>query len=466
MADSLWSEEAEVCVLGAMLIDEEARAEALDRLEPEDFWKSANRTIFRAFGRLNGRGREADVTLLHEELRAADELEAAGGMPYLAQLVDAVPNGRRISDHAERLRELRNVREVRSAANEVLQSTESMAPGEAPEALAGLEERLREARERTPGRDRGGLRTATEILEDPDAGSRPATVADRLAWEELVSLLAGREKAGKSTLLRFSAARLTQGRHVWNGEPTAAGPRTVLYWAEERVEDVAADLKRIGADTDLVSIRDMRFVTGDRFSRLRRDVEEVDPGLLIVDTLQTFTDPMDLDSGSASDWSPVMSRFGALAQEYVLAVLLNHHATKHDGSYRDSTAIGAGVDAILELRRDPQEGDNVRTVTAKARASADARDFKYEFVDAGDRPHLELLDTSLSLDERVHRFVRRHQGCGQRDVIEGVRGGRDEIRSALNRLCEDGGPLVVDDRSMPYEYRTRQNPRGNGQGTG
>lgn len=461
--ESPWSEAAEISVLGAMVIDDDACAEALDRLEPADFYRESNRRIFDAFRRLRERGKTvADVALLSEELKASGDLEAVGGMSYLARLLDAVHDGRNVESHAERLRELRAVRVLRAAASEVLQSTDGVAPGEAREILSYLEERVREAQDRTDARDHGGLRTATEILEDPDARSRPSPVADRLAWEELVTLLAGREKAGKSTLLRFAVARITQGQRVWTGELTAAGPRRVVYWAEERNEDVARDLKRIGADTDLVSVRDMRLVRGDRLACLRRDLEDFDPALLVVDTLATLIDHMDLDPGSSADWSPVMNWIGGFAQEFAVAVILNHHARKSDGEYRDSTAIGAGVDAILELRRDPQERKNARKVTAKARAAADARNFSYELVDAGERPRLDLLDGSLSLEERIQRFVRRHEGCAQRQVIEGVRGKGADVRDTLKSLCEDGAPLVEDASSTPYQYRTRQDPCGNG----
>ena len=460
MTDSLWSEETEISVLGAMLIDGEARVEALERLEPADFFKSSNQRIFGAFDRLNGRGREADVTLLAEELKATDELEAVGGMPYLAQLVDAVPNGRRISDHAERLRELRAVRELRAAASEVLRSTESMAPGEVSESLSGLEERLRDARDRAAVREVDGLRTAREILEDPEARKRPAAVLDRLAYEGRLTLFAAREKCGKSTAVRFAVSCLTRGRHVWTGEPLPAGLQTVIYWAEEADNDVARDLKRMSADLDRIHVRDMRLISGDRFATLRRDLDLVEPALLVIDTLPTFTDNMELESGASDDWQPVMNRLGAFAREHAVAVILNHHATKHDGGYRDSTAIGAGVDLLLEMRPDPDEGVNVRRVDAKPRSAVAVESFKYELVEDGEGPRLELLDGSLSLDERIVRFVRLHQPCSQREIRDGVRGQVETVRERLNALTNADGPLLCNDETTPFQYRIRQNGGG------
>lgn len=455
-----WSEETEISVLGGMLIDEEARAEALERLEAEDFHRESNARIFDAFRRLNGRGREADVTTLADELRSADEMEAVGGMPYLARLVEAVPTGANVQQHAARLRELRALRELEDVATDALEIAGRAGPGEAGDVLSALTERVRDIEDRAVGPGERRVRTAREILDDPDARRTPVTVAEKLAWEGHVTMLAGREKSGKSTLLRWTVARRTAGGRVWGG-PAVEGPVTVLYYGQESPVDVAADLERMGADLDRVHVADMRQFR-NRMICLERDVEDLEPDLVVVDTLSTLTALLELDPGNASDWEPQIERLGALADRTGAAVAVSHHARKADGEYRDSTAIGAGVDCILEMRRDPHEGRNVRAVTAKPRSAVDATDFSFELVEDGSGPRLELLDGSLSLEERVQRFVRRHEGCGQREVIEGVRGKGADVRDALKSLCEDGGPLVEDASTTPYEYRTRQDPRGNG----
>lgn len=458
-----WDRATEISVLGAMLIDDDARAEALERLEPDDFYREGHARIFRAFARLDGRGKPGDVATLADELEASGDLDAAGGVQYLAELVDAVPTAANLPAHADRLRELRLLREVQRAGEHALQRVFDGGPGQGPEIVAETLNQLREIQSRAAvGADGAGLRTAAEILDDPNARTRPATVADLLAWRSLVSMLAGREKAGKSTLLRWAAARASAGLRLWGEEAAPEGPSEVLYWGQERPVDVAAGLRRLGADLESVHVRDVRRLAGDRFAALRRDLERVRPALAVVDTLSTFVDRMDLDPGSSSDWEPVMNRFGALAQECEAAVVLNHHARKADGEFRDSTAIGAGVDAILELRRAPSEGESVRCVKAKPRSAVPARDFAYALVDDPGGPRLELLDGSLSLEERVQRFVARHQPCSQSDVREGVRGRDEAIREALEELSRDDGPLDLDDSGTPYSYRVAASPRGTG----
>lgn len=80
-----WSEEAEISVLGAMLIDGDAVAVALERIDDSAFHREGNRRIFRAMVRLYGRGDVIDAVTLADELQTAAELDAVGGMAYLAR---------------------------------------------------------------------------------------------------------------------------------------------------------------------------------------------------------------------------------------------------------------------------------------------------------------------------------------------------------------------------------------------
>jgi len=464
-APAPWSEEAEISVLGAMLIDGAAVARAVETLDDGVFYREANRRIYRAMTRLYGRGEVIDMTTLSDELKSADELEAAGGMSYLARLSDAVPTAANVEYHCRILKDKATLRRLMEVAREVERDAAGATGGEVAETVARARERLRAVEARAAVSDGTELRTAAEILDDPDARRTPVTVADRLAWGGRVTMVAGREKSGKSTLLRWAVARRSRAQRVWGGTPLG-GPVDVLYYGQEDPVDVAVDLDRMGADLGRAYILDMRRLASGRLEALRRHVADVEPGLVVVDTLSTLVALMDLDPGSASDWEPVMDRLGALAQESGAAVALNHHARKSDGTYRDSTAIGAGVDAILELREAPAEGEKVRAVTARPRSAIPANGFKYELRETDDGPRLELLDGELSLEERVQRFVADHPECSQRDVREGVRGKTADVTDTLRELSREGGPVVCDDSDTPYRYSIRQNPRGTGKEPG
>lgn len=153
-----------------------------------------------------------------------------------------------------------------------------------------------------------------------------------------------------------------------------------------------------------------------------------------------------------------MDRLGALARDAGAAFVLNHHATKKDGHYRDSTAIGAGVDAILEMRASTDGPDTRRVVEARSRSSIGVRDYAYELTGPESDPRLELVDESLPLPDRVRRFVERHGPCSQRRVRDGVKGRANEIKDTLDQLSE----VRKEETATGFRYSIPENPHGTG----
>src|SRR5574341_132699 len=83
-----WSNEAEQAVLGAMLLDQDAALKAAELLDDTMFYKEAHRILLRAMVRLAERGDVIDPVTLREELARRGDLDRAGGMEYLASLID------------------------------------------------------------------------------------------------------------------------------------------------------------------------------------------------------------------------------------------------------------------------------------------------------------------------------------------------------------------------------------------
>lgn len=84
--------EAEISVLGALMLNAETMDAVLaEGLSAEDFSSIAHRKIFEAACRLIDGGGEADTVTLRNELGARGELEAVGGVAYLAMLEESVP---------------------------------------------------------------------------------------------------------------------------------------------------------------------------------------------------------------------------------------------------------------------------------------------------------------------------------------------------------------------------------------
>jgi replicative DNA helicase len=123
-----YAPEAEISVLGGMLIDGDAVAKAIEIVDDSMFYREGNRRVFRAMARLFTRGQVVDPVTLREELQKTEELDSVGGYPYLSELLDAVPTAANIEYHARIVRERALLRRLIEASSQIIR--DSYEPGE------------------------------------------------------------------------------------------------------------------------------------------------------------------------------------------------------------------------------------------------------------------------------------------------------------------------------------------------
>ena len=80
--------DAEMSILGGILIDNDAINRVLESIVPEDFYREAHRKIFIAMMQLSDRREPCDLVTLTETLKKKGELDEIGGAAYLLMLVD------------------------------------------------------------------------------------------------------------------------------------------------------------------------------------------------------------------------------------------------------------------------------------------------------------------------------------------------------------------------------------------
>jgi replicative DNA helicase len=83
--------DAEKTILGAVLLDNAAHAEAAEKLESDDFSLDSHRRIFLRMSELMDAERAVDIVTLANELARYKEVEAVGGVAYLASLTEGLP---------------------------------------------------------------------------------------------------------------------------------------------------------------------------------------------------------------------------------------------------------------------------------------------------------------------------------------------------------------------------------------
>jgi replicative DNA helicase len=115
-----WSQEAEQAVLAAMLLDQDAALRAAETVDDTMFYREGHRRLYRAMLALTERRVVIDHITLRDELLRRGELEAAGGLEYLAELVDAVPTAANLEFHAKIVRDKAILRRLIEAGTAII----------------------------------------------------------------------------------------------------------------------------------------------------------------------------------------------------------------------------------------------------------------------------------------------------------------------------------------------------------
>ena len=125
--------EAEMAVLGSMLLEEEALVQAAELLDQDVFYKDAHRKVFSAILSLYKNNVAVDLVTLTEELKKRNLLENTGGASYLATLTSVVPTAANVEHYCRIVKEKAILRSLIKAATHI--TTECYDDGTAPDLL-------------------------------------------------------------------------------------------------------------------------------------------------------------------------------------------------------------------------------------------------------------------------------------------------------------------------------------------
>jgi replicative DNA helicase len=114
--------EAEQSTLGAMLIERSAVEKVFEVLDKEDFYRENHQIIFDVISFLTERDEPIDLITVPNELKNRDQLDAVGGMAYLAALFDTVPTAANAEYYAKIVEEKATLRRLISASLEIIGS--------------------------------------------------------------------------------------------------------------------------------------------------------------------------------------------------------------------------------------------------------------------------------------------------------------------------------------------------------
>jgi len=154
--------DAERSILGAILLDNHSYNEAAEKISADDFALDSHRRVFGRMAELIDAGRAVDIVTLAEELAKRKEVEAVGGVAYLASLTEGLPRRLSIEEYVRIVKDKSLLRQLINICSTAI--TRAADQGEeALEVLNAAESGLLEVTERGITR---GFASIPEIVRD------------------------------------------------------------------------------------------------------------------------------------------------------------------------------------------------------------------------------------------------------------------------------------------------------------
>ena len=382
------SVEAEMALLGSMIMDPACIGEVAEVVQPADFWCIPNRTIYETILRVwSDRGDRLDVVGVREALARDETLERVGGVAYLVELAESVPSAANSSGYAADVADTGRYRQImetieRHGRKERDGRTSQTVLDEIDAALYSLRDRAEHQDEAEPVGEilqrsydlaaqqadprYGGLFTGFHQLDEMSGG----------LFRSDVVILAARPSIGKTSLamsIALNVARNNAGVLIFSLEM----PREHLGWRLIAM-DAGVDLLRLRtgqldsgsfsrAAESVGRLNDVPIWIDDRSgvssaqlrARIRRIARRHPIRLIVIDYLQLMATA---GRNLTEETTALATEIQAMAREANVPILLlsqlnREPESRHDhrprmSDLRQSGALEQIADMVLMLHRE------------------------------------------------------------------------------------------------------------------
>lgn len=113
---------AEQSVLGAVFIAPDTIISLADELVPDDFYKPANKIVFKTMLYLFKKGEPIDATTMVSALTNQGQIKEIGGLNYVVELVNSTPTSKNVEHYAKLVKEKATLRRVIADLSDSLSS--------------------------------------------------------------------------------------------------------------------------------------------------------------------------------------------------------------------------------------------------------------------------------------------------------------------------------------------------------
>lgn len=313
--------DAEVSLLGSILIEDEVIADNVDKIAATDFYDKRHGTIYAAMLKLFEQHKPVDLLTLSNALKDTGDLENVGGASYLTELTNAVPTAAHAEHYADIVAEKAMRRKLIRASEDIVNLSFGEGASSVQEILEEAEKRLFAVSQRNTKQD---LISIEQILAegfdrlDELHKNKGKFRGIRTGWKDLDNKTAGLQRSD----LIILAARPAMGKTTFVGNlvqnVATIEKQPVLFFSLEMSKDqlvdrmLAAesgvdawnirtgnlsdqDFERLGAamgelseapiyidDTPGITVLEMR-------TKARREAQKHPLGLIVIDYLQLMS---------------------------------------------------------------------------------------------------------------------------------------------------------------------------------
>ena len=387
---------AEQSLLGGLMLDNSTWDRIADMVTERDLYRREHRLIFRAIAKLAAEDQPFDLVTLAETLERTEQLEGAGGLPYLGTIANETPSAANIKAYAKIVRQTSVLRQMIAAGTDIADSGYNPMGRDAAELLDAAERRVFEIAEQE-ARGGGGFQPIKTLLgraveridalyqrDEPITGLATGftdfdMMTSGLQPADLI-IVAGRPSMGKTSFAMNMAEHVAiQSKRpvaVFSmempGDSLAMRMMSSLGRIDQhrvrtgRLEDdewprltsavnILAGASMFIDDTPALSPTEVRA----RARRLKRDQEDL--GLIVLDYIQLMQAP-GVGENRATEISAISRSLKALAKELDVPVIalsqLNRSLEQRPNKrpvmsdLRESGAIEQDADLIVFIYRD------------------------------------------------------------------------------------------------------------------
>ena len=415
---------AEVAVLGSMLLAPEEAIDVACRLVPKAFYNEKHRIIFKALLELNENSDSSiDLITLGDQLRRKGDFNKAGGEDYLIHLMNSMPTAANIETYTQIVFENFTLRRLISAGSDIVnKSFDQTTP--VKELMDTIEQEIMDIGNAQSKKDyvvlkdlMKGVAIHLDELANSDQMATGLSTGfvdlDRMIFglkESNMVVLAARPSIGKTALALNIAAHVA----IESAQPQPVG----IFSLEMSAKELATRLLVSTSKVSIQTIKDNRLTTNqwghlmqvcddlkqapiyiddtpqidilELRAKARRMKREHDIKLIVIDYLQLMTATVAGNSSREQEVAKMSGTIKAIAKELEIPVLvlaqLNRQAEQAGqrpklSHLRESGSIEQDADIVMILHRerdaqheateeDYERGLKSEIIIAKHRAGA------------------------------------------------------------------------------------------------